>query len=308
MRIGLYGKALKPEHISAVSQMCHWLITKMGVELLIEEEYYAIIKEFINFPTEIKIVMFNKHSGEFLNSLDFIFSLGGDGTLLSSIDLFQISSVPILGINLGTLGFLAQVNKENVGTAVEMLKAGNFTLEKRDILKIDVFEHSKLKNEREHLETHYALNEVSIRKNDMFMIVIDAFVNGAFLNSYWADGLIVATPTGSTAYSLSCGGPIIHPQTNAWVITPIAPHNLSTRPLVLDNKLIIDLNVSGRSNGFIGCFDSFSKEYPMNTTITVTKANFSLNLVSLGKNTFFDTIRKKLLWGADIREKQTGKK
>lgn len=225
------------------------------------------------------------------------FSLGGDGTILSSVQFVKEFDIPIIGINTGRLGFLATIHKDEVSSSIKDILDGKFYVSERSLLHVSTscedFNKEKFR---------YALNEVAIgRKDTTSMITVDTWVDEEHVGAYWSDGLIVATPTGSTGYSLSCGGPVISPQTKAVVLTPIAPHNLNARPLVVPNQTDIKLKVSGRESHFLISMDSRIHSLPHDCEIRITKANFNIKLVSHLENSFLKTLRTKLLWGEDQR-------
>jgi NAD+ kinase len=227
--------------------------------------------------------------------LDFMISLGGDGNMLSTVALVRDSGIPIIGINLGRLGFLASINKEHINKAIDCLVEKKYTIEKRSLIKLT-------SSEELFGDLNFALNEVSIYKrqpNSMISVIVH--VDGQYLNSYWADGLIMATPTGSTAYSLSTGGPIIHPEAHNFIITPIAPHNLSVRPVVIPDNTIVKMKVAERDGGFLVSLDSRTLEFQSGVELQVEKGDFEMKLVRLPEENFFGTIRAKLLWGIDKR-------
>lgn len=235
--------------------------------------------------------------GADLSGLDVVISLGGDGSMLDTVRVVERSQVPILGINLGRLGYLSNVRLEDVGSAVEALKAGRFTLEDRSLVEV-----SGCGPEVD--AANFALNEVSIHKRDSSsMITMHAYLGDRFLNTYWADGLIVATPTGSTAYSLSCGGPLLDPTCKDLVITPIAPHNLNVRPLVVPDHHTIRLVVETRSDNYLLNLDSRSVTLEEDTEIVVRRAPFTVRLVQFHEQDFLDTLRTKLSWGLDTRSR-----
>jgi NAD+ kinase len=222
-------------------------------------------------------------------------SIGGDGTFLETVSFVRDSTIPILGINTGRLGFLANVAKTEISEAIDSLARKKFTVEKRALLSVT-------KPENLFGEVNYGLNEITILKKDSSaMVTIHTYINGDYLNSYFADGLIVATPTGSTAYSLSCGGPLVMPGSQNFVITPIAPHNLNVRPLVISDNNIITLKVEGRSPNYLVSLDSRSETIDDSTELTLKKADFYIHLIKLENQHFFNTIRNKLLWGLDKR-------
>ncbi len=226
---------------------------------------------------------------------DMLFSLGGDGTMLDSVCFVGSSNIPLIGVNLGRLGFLAAIPEEEVEDAIVSLVRGSYTLEKRTLVHLDssipLFDGSP-----------YALNEFTIHRQDTSsMIKIHTYLNGEFLNTYWADGLIVATPTGSTGYSLSCGGPVVFPQTSSFVITPVAPHNLNTRPIVVPDNNVISFEIEGRSEQFLCTLDARTETIRSNVQIAVKKESFMVSLVRPDEHNFLKTIRQKLYWGIDSR-------
>lgn len=226
---------------------------------------------------------------------DMLFSLGGDGTLLDTVCFVGDSNIPLIGINLGRLGFLAAIPEEEVENAILSLVRGSYTLEKRTLIHLDcsipVFG-----------DAPFALNEFTIhRKDSSSMIRIHTYLNGEFLNTYWADGLIVATPTGSTGYSLSCGGPVVFPQTSSFVITPVAPHNLNTRSIVVPDNNVISFEVEGRTDHFLCTLDSRTETVSNNVQLAIKKEAFTVSLVRPDEHNFLKTIRQKLYWGIDRR-------
>jgi len=226
---------------------------------------------------------------------DMLFSLGGDGTLLDTVCFVGSSNIPLIGINLGRLGFLAAIPEEEVDEAILSLVRGSYTIEKRTLLHLDssvpLFDGSP-----------FALNEFTIHRNDTSsMIKIHTYLNGEFLNTYWADGLIVATPTGSTGYSLSCGGPVVFPQTSSFVITPVSPHNLNTRSIVVPDDNVISFEVEGRTEQFLCTLDARTETIKSSVQIAVKRENFTVSLVRPDEHNFLKTIRQKLYWGIDKR-------
>ena len=228
-------------------------------------------------------------------SIDCMISLGGDGTLLDTVSLVQDKGIPVLGINYGRLGFLANIGKEDMYSAIKSLVERTYVIEKRTLIHLDA-DIPVFKN------IPYSLNEFTLQKKDSSsMIKIHTYLNGEFLNTYWADGLIVATPTGSTGYSLSCNGPIVFPESGSFVITPIAPHNLNIRPIVIPDNNIISFEVEGRTDSFICTLDSRRQVVPKEALLAVRKEKFYINLIRLNENNFLQTLRNKLSWGYDKR-------
>ncbi|HLO81598.1 MAG TPA: NAD kinase [Chitinophagaceae bacterium] len=229
------------------------------------------------------------------DSFDCMISLGGDGTLLDTVTLIREKNIPVLGVNFGRLGFLASLGKEDIQTAVTALIERTFVIEKRTLIHLDA--DIPLFG-----ETPYALNEFAIHKRETSpMIKIHTYLNGEFLNTYWADGLIVSTPTGSTGYSLSCNGPVVFPESGSFVITPVAPHNLNVRPIVIPDNNIISFEVEGRMDQFICALDSRKETVDRTVQLAVRKESFTISLVRLNESNFLQTLRKKLAWGFDTR-------
>lgn len=232
---------------------------------------------------------------EFKNGIDLAFSIGGDGTFIQTVSYIRDSGVPILGINTGRLGFLANISTDQLDQTMELVRKKEYVFQKRSLLKIET--ESNIFGDE-----NIALNEVTIHKKDTAsMITVHASLDGNYLNSYWADGLIVGTPTGSTAYSLSCGGPIVTPGCQIHLLTPIAPHNLNVRPMVVPDHLPIKLSVEGRERTYLISLDGNSKSIPQGEEVIVKKAEFMINVIKFQDNNFLDTIRNKMLWGLDKR-------
>ncbi len=291
MRIALFSKSF-PSYDTNFIQEIVQLLEAREAGLMIYEPFFRKIHENVVFRAEPQL--FNSHQ-EIAGKVDYLFSIGGDGTLLDTIALVRDSGVPILGINLGRMGFLSSIAKERIGQAFEKLFQKRFTLDQRVLIRLesskDLFG-----------EMNYALNEVSIyRKSPLSMLKIEAHVDDELLNAYWADGLIVSTPTGSTAYSLSNGGPIILPGSSNFVITPIATHNLTVRPIVIPDSSKIRINVVGRISEFHINLDSRSALTDNSVEFTIMKEDFKINLLQLEGESYFKTIREKLMWGLDIR-------
>jgi NAD+ kinase len=234
-------------------------------------------------------------SGDLDDSFDCMISLGGDGTLLDTVTLIRDKNIPVLGINFGRLGFLASIGKENLSAAVQSLVNRTFVTDQRTLIHLDA-------NIPLFGDTPYALNEFAIHKRDTSsMIRIHTYLNGEFLNTYWSDGLIVATPTGSTGYSLSCNGPVVFPDSGSFVITPVAPHNLNVRPIIVPDDNIISFEVEGRTDNFICALDSRREIVDKDVQLAVKKEKFAIGLVRLNENNFLQTLREKLAWGFDTR-------
>lgn len=292
MKIAIYGQYYKPEDKIYLEELLN-VLKIHKIQYVIEHNYYEGLKKDIPIANA---ETFSSHTA-LDASFDFMFTVGGDGTILRAVTYIKDSNIPIVGINTGRLGFLATVKKEEINTAIEQLLQKKYLIHKRTLLSVT----TTPKNEG--LDSlNFALNEVSIsRKNTASMITIETYLDEEYLTSYWADGLIIATPTGSTGYSLSCGGPILIPRAKSFVLTPIAPHNLNARPLVIPDGTKIKLTVSGRENKFFLSLDSRITTIDSKTEIFVEKSNFTLKMVEINQQTFLKTLRDKLLWGQDIR-------
>jgi NAD+ kinase len=250
------------------------------------------ISQSIQLPEHIEMF---REPKDLDDSIDFVISLGGDGTLLDTVTFVRNKNIPILGINFGRLGFLASIGKEDLSTAVSALRNRTFLIDKRSLIHLEA-------SESLFGDHPYGLNEFAIHKTDTSpMIKIHTYLNGEFLNTYWADGLIVATPTGSTGYSLSCNGPVIFPDSSSFVITPVAPHNLNIRPIVVPDDNIISFEVEGRTDKFICALDSRKELVNRQVQLAVKREKFTIGLVRLNENNFLQTLRNKLSWGLDTR-------
>jgi len=291
MKIGLYGRVLTEQHTAFVQNLINTLHSR-GIYFTIHENYYEVIKDKIKFSQAPDLFAY---SSTIANKIDYLLTLGGDGTFLDSIRIVRNSGVKVLGVNMGRLGFLATVSKANITKALDALMAKNYVLDERALLEVNmpnlVFEDSNI-----------GLNEFAIyKKESSSMITVHAYIDGEFLNSYWADGVIVATPTGSTGYSLSCGGPVIQPASNTLVITPIAPHNLNVRPIIVADSVEISFDAEGRQDEFIATLDSQHTTISNTDLPKIKKANFKMQLIRLKENSFLDSLRSKLMWGVDKR-------
>jgi len=292
MKIAIYGQYYKPEDKIYVEELLQALEIHK-IEFVIEHNYYLGLKKHIKI---LNAKTFSSYT-ELDTTFNFMFTIGGDGTILRAVTFIRDSNIPIVGINTGRLGFLATVKKEEVTTAVEQLLQKNYLIHKRTLLSVTTT--PKIDGLA---SLNFALNEVSIsRKNTASMITIETYLDQEYLTSYWADGLIISTPTGSTGYSLSCGGPILIPHAKSFVLTPIAPHNLNARPLVIPDETNIKLMVSGREDKFFLSLDSRITTINSKTEVYIEKSRFTLKVVEINHQTFIKTLRDKLLWGQDVR-------
>lgn len=291
MKIAVYGRATSESNDIESLYVLFDELNRYKTEILIYESFYKFIKQKIELKGNIRT--FLSHS-DLDKSVNYMLSVGGDGTFLETLTFIRNKGIPVLGINTGRLGFLANVAKTEIKQAIEALAGKKYKTEERALLQLsspaNIFG-----------EVNYALNELTIFKDSLSMITIHSYVNGDYLNSYFADGLIIATPTGSTAYSLSCGGPIVMPGSQNFTITPIAPHNLNVRPLVISDNNTIILKVEGRSKHYIASLDSRNQTIDFSVELEIKKADFYLNVIQLENQYFFNTIRNKLLWGLDKR-------
>lgn len=291
MRIAIYGREFSDDFIPYFQLLIDEL-DRNKVDYYVYSKFYKnLLNKGITFGQEVK--EYNRKTYPKLK-LDFLFSIGGDGTILDTITSIK-KGIPVVGVNSGRLGFLSNTAKTEIKKVIQQLLKKEYRIEERTMLSLET--RSKLFG-----KYNFALNELTVHKKDSSsMITIHVFVNGVFLNSYWADGVIIATPTGSTAYSLSCGGPIIMPNSHNFVITPIAPHNLNIRPMVVPDDSVIELKVEGREQKFLATLDSRSEEISVENVMVVTKSKLKINLVQFPNQDFFKTIRNKLLWGMDKR-------
>ncbi len=290
MTIAVYARNTKDNNPSYLENLLV-LSAKENFKVIVFKSYVDYLNTTYN--KSFSLGTFSS-SEELIAKADYVISLGGDGTMLETLEYVRKSGIPVLGVNTGRLGFLATVFKEDFEKAIQLLIKEKFTLDKRELIELD---KTTCFN-----EVNYALNEFTIHKKESSaMINIDTYVDGIFLNSYFADGLIVSTPTGSTAYSLSCGGPIMVPDSDNFIITPIAPHNLNVRPIVISNNKTLSFKVSGRSDSFNVSLDSRSKTISNLSELIIKKADFKFHMINLEGQHFFETLRNKLLWGIDKR-------
>lgn len=293
MKVAIYGQYYQNSTEPIIRDIFVFFNQK-NVEMVIEAEFLKILYEKQLIKKEYKT--FTSHT-ELTSDFDLMLSIGGDGTILRAATLVRDSGIPILGINAGRLGFLASVQKDNIEEFLQFVLDKKYTISPRTLLSL-----SCTPENQDLPEINFAMNEITVsRKDTTSMITIDTYLNGEFLNSYWADGLIIATPTGSTGYSMSCGGPILTPDVKSLVVTPIAPHNLTARPLVIPDKTEIRLKVSGREEQYLVSLDSRIASIRNESILTIKKTPFKINMLEITDETFLKTLRKKLLWGEDKR-------
>jgi NAD+ kinase len=291
MKAAIYSRAMDAEQ-QPDFQLFFDELAAQKIEPVIFYDLYEQIKSLLKLPDTATTFSV---ADDLTENIDFIISMGGDGTLLDTITLVRDRNIPVMGINFGRLGFLASIGREDVKTAVAALTKRTFVIDNRTMIHLDASQPLFGK-------VPYSLNEFSIHKRDTApMIKIHTYLNGEFLNTYWADGLIVATPTGSTGYSLSCNGPIVFPESGSFVITPVAPHNLNVRPIIVPDDNIISFEVESRSEQIICALDSRREIVNKNVELAVRKESFGINLIRLNENNFLQTLRNKLTWGLDKR-------
>ena len=292
MKIAVYGPEFNERSHSAIAALFAYLGSK-SAEVFVDAHFFNSILEHSSI--NIKAYPLGTFT-DLEDSFDLMISVGGDGTILRAITHVKDLDIPIVGINTGRLGFLATIKRDDIIGALDQIFEGKYRISKRSVLSVTT-------NQKEsNFELDFALNEVTVsRKNTTSMISIETWLDDEYLNSYWADGLIISTPTGSTGYSMSCGGPVVMPESDSLVITPLAPPNLNARPLVISAKHKIRLNVSGREHEYLVSLDSRINSLDNSIGITIKKAAFDIRMIELEAGTFIQTLRKKLLWGADPR-------
>jgi NAD+ kinase len=291
MKVAIYGQNYAKEATQKAFEILVEVLLNHEVKIYTEVDFLNQHNEVIENNSGIKTFT------ELDTSYDLLISIGGDGTILRAITYVRDLGIPIVGINTGRLGFLATIQTDEIASALSEIFKGHYKISERSLLCVNTQpKHSDIEN------TNFALNEIAIsRKNTTSMITVETHLNDEYLTSYWADGLILSTPTGSTGYSLSCGGPVITPDTTNFALTPIAPHNLSARPLIIPDTTVVSFKVNGREDQFLMSLDSRIVTLPNTTIVKVKKANFVIKMVELLDETFLNTLRKKLLWGEDRR-------
>lgn len=293
MKVAVFGRFYNKTTTTSVETLFNYLLKK-DIEAYIETEFSNLIKsESQNQKDYSSFKTFDTLD----KSFDLLVSVGGDGTILRAITFVKDFDIPIIGINTGRLGFLATIQVDEIENAIQNIIDGKYRISERSLLSVETTPENK-----DITSLNFALNEIAVsRKNTTSMITVETHLNGEYLTSYWSDGLIISTPTGSTGYSLSCGGPVITPGTNSFVLTPIAPHNLSARPLVIPDSTEIQLKVDGREEQHLVSLDSRIATLDNGTIIKIKKADFKIKMIDLLNESFLVTLRKKLLWGEDKR-------
>ncbi len=292
-KVAIYGQSYSISAEKEIQILLEFL-QENNIVSFIEKKFYDLLVEgeILNkkYPTF-------SHFTDLSNSFEAMFTLGGDGTILRAVTYIRDLNIPILGINTGRLGFLATINKKTIKESIKLILNGEYSIQERTLLAVKTSQKTT-----EFEELNFALNEVTIaRKNTTSMIGVRTSLNNEYLTNYWADGLIIATPTGSTGYSLSCNGPVISPDSKNLVITPIAPHNLNARPMVISDETSIQLTVNSREKDFLISLDSRITTVPKNTKVYIEKASFTIQSIIPNNQSFLQTLRSKLLWGEDTR-------
>ena len=291
MKVAVYGKQYQEDVAPFVLELFQEL-EKAQMEILVYEPFYDFLSKQSNLNLFLNTFT---TSEELKNEIELFVSIGGDGTILDATTLIRDSGIPIIGVNTGRLGFLADIAKDQIPKTIKQLVNKRYSIDQRTLLKLET-------EKPIFGELNFALNEVTIsRKDTTSIITITTYLNDKFLNSYWADGLIISTPTGSTGYSLSCGGPIVMPGSNNFIITPIAPHNLNVRPLVISDEYELKVKVEGRANQFLIALDSRIETIDSSIELTIKKECFKINMIETDTQDFASTLRNKLLWGLDKR-------
>jgi NAD+ kinase len=291
MKVAIYSRVIDDDQYDKVQQLLDEL-ARENIHPVIYQPFHEMIKSSVRFSDRTTLF---SDSSDLTDAFDFLISLGGDGTLLDTVTLVRDKNIPVLGINFGRLGFLASIGSKELHIAVQSLVKRTILIDKRSLIHLDA-------SKPLFGDVPYGLNEFAIHKTDTSpMIKIHTYLNGEFLNTYWADGVIVATPTGSTGYSLSCNGPVVFPESSSFVITPVAPHNLNVRPIIVPDDNIISFEIEGRTDHFICALDSRKELVDKKVQLAVRNESFTLSLVRLNENNFLQTLRNKLSWGLDTR-------
>jgi NAD+ kinase len=290
MRIAIYGRPFNLDVLPYVQEVFDNL-SQHGVEIYVHE----LLNDYL--ANKIKTVQYSvlRTDTKIKGFIDLFITLGGDGTLLDMVNVIRDTGIPVIGINFGRLGFLATINKSDIAAAIYAVVNKDYSLDSRELISIN--------SEKEVFgDDNFALNDITIHKrDDAAMIITRVYMDNEFLNAYWGDGIIISTPTGSTAYSLSCGGPIIFPQSNSLVLTPVSPHNLNVRPVILPDSSTLSFEVESRSSNYLVSCDSRTATIDKTMRFSVQKAGFQLNLIRLNNESYLSTLRNKLLWGLDVR-------
>ena len=291
MKIAIYGRPISSGFEKTISSLFN-LLQNESAEVLVFQPFY----DFLVGERKLDLAISGTFStyDDISGKADIMFSVGGDGTFLEAVSILQDLGIPIVGINTGRLGFLADISPEQVESSIHSILQGNYIIEQRSLVKLELTGESWK-------GFSCALNEISIQKRYSTMIIIHTYLNDKYLNSYWADGLIISTPTGSTAYSMSVGGPIMSPDSGNFIISPMAPHNLTIRPIIVPDNNLIRIEVESRDDSFLLSLDSRTEIMKGSVPLSLSRAGFTVNTLRLGDSTFYDILRNKLMWGMDKR-------
>ncbi len=293
MKVAIYGKSFNPDFNEYIVEIFN-ILEKSKSEVSIFKDFFQYINERVKITNKENIKVFSSYEN-FENDYDIFLSIGGDGTFLESTAFVRDKGIPIAGINSGRLGFLANISKKDMKPALERILNKSYSFEEREPIQLET-PGNEFANE------NFAINEITVQKTDSSsMITIHVYIDGQFLNTYWADGLIIATPTGSTAYSLSAGGPIVAPNAKNYIITPLAPHNLTVRPIVIPNHHELTLKIDGRDQNYLVSLDHRHKVFSTSVELKIKKAEFKIKMLKHDDRTFYTTLREKLMWGLDKR-------
>lgn len=290
MKVAIYGLKVSAEQKGAFVGFFAEL-NRRNIHYTVEKEFKKVLENQLSIPVQSET--FTSYE-DIQESIDLFFTFGGDGTILSAATIIQDKNIPVVGVNTGRLGFLATINMELLSDSLDGIFSGDYNISSRSLIEVYT--------EDAEIEFPFALNEITVtRRETTSMITVDAFVNGEFLNSYWADGLIISTPTGSTGYSLSCGGPIVHPETNTFIITAIAPHNLNVRPYMISDDSVLDLRIHSRVGEYFLSLDARNKPLSTDVKLQLRKSKFKIKIVEPRDKTYLMTLRDKMFWGSDRR-------
>lgn len=288
--IAIFGKTFSKNNATYAQELFDYL-DKRKMRYVVEKKFLQLMKD--DLQLNIVADTFSDFD-EIKHNTEVVFSMGGDGTILESVVMIKESEIPILGINFGRLGFLASLGRDQIHAAVDAIAKGAYMIDRRTLIELQC--------NKPLFEDSFALNDMTIQRRDQSsMITVNAYLNGELLNTYWADGVIVATPTGSTGYSLSCGGPILYPTSGNFVITPVAPHNLNVRPMVVSDEVILSFEITGRGDSFLCTLDARHKAIDSSFQLAIKKAGFQANIVRLTDQSFLTALKTKLNWGSDHR-------
>jgi len=292
MRIAIYGKQFKPDFDKSIISLFE-ILEEAKTEVSIYKPFFQFISERVSIKK--KGLSFFSTLEDFSGEYDILLSIGGDGTFLESATFVKDKGIPIAGINSGRLGFLANISKSEMESALKNILNKSYSFEERELIELK-------SSDEQFGEENFAINEITVQKTDSSsMITVHVYIDGQFLNTYWADGLIISTPTGSTAYSLSAGGPIVAPNAKNYIITPLAPHNLTIRPIVIPNHHTLTLDIEGRDQNYLVSLDRRHKVFSTSVEIKIKKSKFKIKMLKHDDRTFYSTLREKLMWGLDKR-------